>query len=63
VVGTDFLAAVHRDLINTANARDFAKLEDRLARERTGSAARLLSKAPRLRLLDIIASQLGETAQ
>ena len=63
VVGTDFLAAVHRDLVNTANATDFAKLEARLSRERTGSAARLLSEAPRLRLLDIIASQLGETAQ
>jgi hypothetical protein len=61
VSGTDFLAAVHQDLMNTANVRDFGKLEARLSREPVGSPARLLSDAPRLRLLDILATQLGAT--
>lgn len=60
-IGADFLAAVHRDLVDPGNEKDFAKLEARLARETAGSSARLLAKAPRLRLLDILASQLGET--
>lgn len=63
VAGADFLAAVHHDLVNTANARDFGKLEARLAREAATSPARLLANAPRLRLLDILASQLGELVQ
>jgi hypothetical protein len=61
-IGADFLAAVHRDLVDAGNAREFGKLEARLAREATGSAAKLLAKAPRLRLLDILAAHLGETA-
>jgi Family of unknown function (DUF6308) len=60
VAGADFLAAVHRDLVNTANAQEFDRLEARLEHEPTGSPAKLLSEAPRLRLLDILASLLGE---
>jgi hypothetical protein len=60
VAGADFLAAVHRDLVNTANVQEFDRLEARLEHEPTGSPAQLLSGAPRLRLLDILASLLGE---
>jgi Family of unknown function (DUF6308) len=60
VAGADFLAAVHRDLVNTANVQEFDRLEARLEHEPTGSPAQLLSEAPRLRLLDILASLLGE---
>lgn len=59
--GADFLAAVHRDLVDPGNDQDFGKLEARLATEAAGSSAELLARAPRLRLLDILASQLGET--
>jgi hypothetical protein len=60
VAGADFLAAVHRDLVNTANVQEFDRLEARLEHEPTGSPAQLLSEAPRLRRLDILASLLGE---
>jgi hypothetical protein len=58
--GADFLAAVHRDLVNPANMRDFKLLQVRLIAEPATSAARLLADAPTLRLLDILASLLGE---
>jgi hypothetical protein len=58
--GADFLAAVHRDLVNPANVRDFKLLQVRLIAEPATSAARLLADAPTLRLLDILASLLGE---
>lgn len=60
VAGADFLAAVHLDLVNAANVQEFDRLEARLEHEPTGSPAQLLSEAPRLRLLDILASLLGE---
>ena len=58
--GAELLAAVHRDLVNPANVRDFKLLQVRLIAEPVTSAARLLSEAPTLRLLDILASLLGE---
>ncbi|WBQ07838.1 DUF6308 family protein [Kribbella sp. CA-293567] len=58
--GPDFLAAVHRDLVNPANVRDFKLLQVRLIAEPPTSAARILAEAPTLRLLDILASLLGE---
>jgi hypothetical protein len=58
--GPDFLAAVHRDLVNPANVRDFKLLQVRLIAEPATSAARVLAEAPTLRLLDILASLLGE---
>jgi hypothetical protein len=58
--GADLLAAVHRDLVNPANVRDFKLLQVRLIAEPPTSAARLLGEAPTLRLLDILASLLGE---
>ena len=58
--GAEFLAAVHRDLVNPANVRDFKLLQVRLIAEPATSAARLLGEAPTLRLLDILASLLGE---
>ncbi len=58
--GAEFLAAVHRDLVNPANTRDFRMLQTRLIAEPTTSAARVLAEAPILRLLDILASLLGE---
>ena len=58
--GADFLAAVHRDLVNPANVRDFKLLQVRLIAEPPTSAARLLGEVPTLRLLDILASLLGE---
>jgi hypothetical protein len=58
--GADLLAAVHRDLVNPANVRDFKLLQVRLIAEPSTSAARLLGEAPTLRLLDILASLLGE---
>jgi len=58
--GAEFLSAVHRDLVNPANIRDFKLLQVRLIAEPATSAARLLGEAPTLRLLDILASLLGE---
>ena len=58
--GRDFLAAVHNDLVNPANVRDFKLLQARLIAEPATSAARLLAEVPTLRLLDILASLLGE---
>ena len=58
--GPDFLAAVHRDLVNPANVRDFKMLQVRLVAEPATSPARILAEAPTLRLLDILASLLGE---
>jgi hypothetical protein len=58
--GAEFLAAVHHDLVNPANVRDFKLLQVRLIAEPATSAARLLAEAPTLRLLDILASLLGE---
>lgn len=58
--GADFLTAVHNDLVNPANVRDFKLLQVRLIAEPTTSAARLLGEVPTLRLLDILASLLGE---
>jgi Family of unknown function (DUF6308) len=58
--GAGFLAAVHNDLVNPANVRDFKLLRVRLIAEPATSAARLLGDAPTLRLLDILASLLGE---
>ena len=58
--GAEFLAAVHRDLVNPANVRDFKLLQVRLIAEPPTSAARLLGEVPTLRLLDILASLLGE---
>jgi hypothetical protein len=58
--GAELLAAVHRDLVNPANVRDFKLLQVRLIAEPQTSAARLLGEAPTLRLLDILASLLGE---
>ncbi|MEV0801673.1 MULTISPECIES: DUF6308 family protein [unclassified Kribbella] len=58
--GAEFLSAVHRDLVNPANLRDFKLLQVRLIAEPATSAARLLGEAPTLRLLDILASLLGE---
>ena len=58
--GSEFLTAVHRDLVNPANIRDFKLLQVRLIAEPPTSAARLLAEVPTLRLLDILASLLGE---
>jgi hypothetical protein len=58
--GAEFLAAVHRDLVHPANVRDFRMLRTRLIAEPATSAARVLADAPTLRLLDILASLLGE---
>jgi hypothetical protein len=58
--GSEFLTAVHRDLVNPANIRDFKLLQVRLIAEPPTSAARLLGEVPTLRLLDILASLLGE---
>jgi len=58
--GAELLAAVHRDLVNPANVRDFKLLQVRLIAEPATSAARVLGDAPTLRLLDILASLLGE---
>lgn len=58
--GAEFLAAIHRDLVNPANVRDFKLLQVRLIAEPPTSAARLLGEVPTLRLLDILASLLGE---
>lgn len=58
--GSEFLAAIHRDLVNPANIRDFKTLQVRLIAEPSTSAARLLGEVPTLRLLDILASLLGE---
>ncbi len=58
--GAEFLTAVHRDLVNPANVRDFKLLQVRLIAEPATSAARLLAEVPTLRLLDILASLLGE---
>jgi hypothetical protein len=58
--GAEFLAAVHRDLVNPANVRDFKVLQTRLIAEPATSAAKVLAEAPTLRLLDILASLLGE---
>jgi hypothetical protein len=58
--GAELLTAMHRDLVNPANVRDFKLLQVRLNAEPPTSAARLLGEAPTLRLLDILASLLGE---
>lgn len=58
--GSEFLTAIHRDLVNPANIRDFKTLQVRLIQEPSTSAARLLAEVPTLRLLDILASLLGE---
>ncbi|MET7283804.1 DUF6308 family protein [Kribbella sp. NPDC005582] len=58
--GAELLGAVHADLVNPANVRDFKLLQVRLIAEPPTSAARLLGEAPTLRLLDILASLLGE---
>ncbi len=58
--GAELLGAVHADLVNPANVRDFKLLQVRLNAEPPTSAARLLGDAPTLRLLDILASVLGE---
>lgn len=58
--GAEFLEAVHRDLVNPANVRDFKLLQARLIAEPSTSSARVLAEAPTLRLLDILASLLGE---
>jgi hypothetical protein len=58
--GSAFLAAVREDLVNPANIRDFKLLQVRLIAEPPTSAARLLGEVPTLRLLDILASLLGE---
>jgi hypothetical protein len=58
--GSEFLSAVRDDLVNPANVRDFKLLQVRLIAEPTTSAARLLGEVPTLRLLDILASLLGE---
>ncbi|GAB2617054.1 hypothetical protein GCM10027269_86840 [Kribbella endophytica] len=58
--GAEFLAAVHRDLVHPANVRDFKALQVRLIAEPATSAAKVLAEAPTLRLLDILASLLGE---
>ncbi|TDD59577.1 hypothetical protein E1263_14605 [Kribbella antibiotica] len=58
--GAELLGAVHSDLVNPANVRDFKLLQVRLNAEPATSAARLLGEAPTLRLLDILASLLGE---
>jgi|tagenome__1003787_1003787.scaffolds.fasta_scaffold20616928_1 hypothetical protein len=58
--GADFLSAVRDDLVNPANVRDFKLLQVRLIAEPPTSAARLLGEVPTLRLLDILASLLGE---
>ncbi|HET6986111.1 MAG TPA: DUF6308 family protein [Kribbella sp.] len=58
--GSEFLTAIHRDLVNPANIRDFKLLQVRLIAEPPTSAARLLGEVPTLRLLDILASLLGE---
>ncbi|MEU8227879.1 DUF6308 family protein [Kribbella sp. NPDC048915] len=58
--GAEFLKAVRDDLVNPANVRDFKLLQVRLIAEPATSAARLLGEVPTLRLLDILASLLGE---
>jgi hypothetical protein len=58
--GAEFLMAVREDLVNPANVRDFKLLQVRLIAEPATSAARLLGEVPTLRLLDILASLLGE---
>ena len=58
--GSEFLSAVRDDLVNPANVRDFKLLQVRLIAEPATSAARLLGEVPTLRLLDILASLLGE---
>jgi hypothetical protein len=58
--GAEFLTAVHNDLVNPANVRDFKLLKVRLTAEPATSSARLLAEVPTLRLLDILASLLGE---
>ncbi|HZX03217.1 DUF6308 family protein [Kribbella sp.] len=58
--GSAFLSAVRDDLVNPANVRDFKLLQVRLIAEPATSAARLLGEVPTLRLLDILASLLGE---
>ena len=54
------LQVTYKHLVNPANVRDFKLLQVRLIPEPATSAARLLGEVPTLRLLDILASLLGE---